>query len=398
MPLRLLGLEFSLETAPLDALERLARGTSREHLRNWFSQLEETEEAALLSTCHRVELVLLVASEGEVDRWREVLPGPREGWRFREGRAVVRHLFEVAAGRASLARGEGEVRHQVRAAGRQVVTRHPRPVLRELFSRAADAAEELDPAVPASRSIAAVAATRLLALVNRPRPRVLVIGSGTVGRQLSENLSGHARVTMLFHRNPPEAAFLAATGAKAERLDRLPEELRDTDAAVTAAKFGDRGLRASDMPRDHALLLIDLGMPRNIDPDVRELSNVRLVDLEDLYESTSPGSATESPDTRLAQWADQCSDRIEFLLLEPWVTALRRAAEELRRSELEWARPFLGTLDPNQEVAIERLTQRLVARLLLPPTERIRSLPLGPVGDLQRRLAVELFRPLSPDP
>ncbi|MGC2289346.1 MAG: hypothetical protein WA688_05755 [Thermoplasmata archaeon] len=397
-PLRLFGLECSLETASLDALERLARAMTRESLQGWFTRLEGTEEVAMLITCHRVELALLVGSPEELQRWREVLPGPRVSWRLREGRAVASHFFRVAAGRESLARGEGEVRHQVRAAGRQVETRHPRPVLRELLTRAADAAEEVCPSVPASRSIAAVAAAELLTLVDRPQPRVLVIGSGTVGRQVTERLASMARVTVMFHRNPPEESFLRATGARAERLDRLTEELATADAAVTAAKFGDRGLRASDLPRDHRLLLIDLGMPRNIDPDVRDLSNVRLVDLENLYSTANRVSPTDVQSLRLEELAERCSDQIESLLLEPWVGALRRAAEELRRAELERARSFLGNLDPDQELAVERLTQRLVAHLLLPPTQRIRSLPAGPEGDLQRRLAIELFRPLPRGP
>jgi len=389
--LRLFNLEFSLETASLDALERLARLITPEQVRAWFAQLPGTQEVALLTTCHRVEFALLLESEEALPGWREVLPGASDSWRVREGRAAVHHLFRVAAGRESLARGEGEVRHQVRAAGRRVVTRHPRPVLRELLAGAANAADELSPSVPPSRSIAAVAVARLLALVDRPLPRVLVIGSGTVGRQVAECLTAEARVTLMYHKKPPEPSFLRTTGARAEPLARLAEELATADAAITAAKFGDRGLRAPDLPGDHPLLLIDLGMPRNIDPAVRKLSNVHLVDLEDLYAHRV--APVEEQDARLVELADRCSDRLEFLLLEPWVAALRRAAEGLRRSELESARPFLGKLDADQELAIERLTRRLVARLLLAPTERLRSLPSGADGELQRRRALELFRP-----
>jgi glutamyl-tRNA reductase len=395
-PLRLFGLEFSLETASLDALERVTRTISRERLRGWFSRLEGTQEVGRIATCHRVELLFLLGSLDELERWRELLPGDRDSWRLWEGRALVRHIFRVAAGRESLARGEGEVRHQVRAAGGQIDTRHPRPVLRELFGGAAEAADEVRPSVPRSQSIAAVASNRLLALLDRALPRVLVIGSGVVGRQVAESLSGAARVTMLFHRNPPDPEFLRQTGTRAESLDRLSEELSRTEAVVTAAKFGDRGLRASDLPQDHSLLLFDLGMPRNIDPDVRELPNVRLVDLENLYASRV--EPTDGLDLRLEELAAGCSDRLEFLLLEPWVTALRRGAEEIRCSELQHARRFLGKLSPEQERAVDRLTQRIVARLLLPPTERLRSLPPGSEGDLQRRLAIELFRPLPRDP
>jgi glutamyl-tRNA reductase len=397
-PFLLFGLEFSLDTAPLDSLEQLTRAVTRERLQEWFARIDGTEEVALLTTCHRVELTLLLRTAEDLQRWRALLPGPRNSWRVREGRAVVSHLFRVAAGRESLARGEGEVRHQVRSSGHRVESRHPRRVLQELFARASDAADELAPSVPTSQSIAAVAVARLMTLVDLPQPKVLVIGSGTVGRQVTESLGSKAAVTVLYHRNPPEAAWLESVGARAAPLDQLGVGLAHADAAVTAAKFGDRGLRAADLPRDHPLLLIDLGMPRNIDPDVRELPNVRLVDLEDLHASGQRACPTDEGDERLEALADRCSDRLEPLLLEPWVGVLRRAAEELRRSELAQARPFLGELDREQELALERLTQRLVAHLLQPPTERIRSLPPGSDGDLQRRWALELLRPVVRDP
>ncbi len=396
--LSLLGWEFSLDTAPLDALEVVARSVSRAQLSDWFARVPGTEEVALLSTCHRVELVVLARSPEEAARWRDVLPGDRASWRRREGREVVHHLFRVAAGRESLALGEAEVRQQVRGAASSVLSRHPRPVLRELFEGAASAAHQVAPSVPASSSIAAIAAARLLALLGRAHPRVLVVGSGTIGRQVAEALAPFARVTVVFHQRPPDASFLRATGARALRLERLSEEIAVSDAVITAAKFGNHGLRAADLPRDRPLVLVDLGVPRNIDPGVRELGNVRLVDLEELHDLSGVGLGADGRDDRVEELAGRFSDRLDRLLLEPWVDAVRRAAEEVRRSELASARPFLGRLEPDQEVAVERLTRRLVARLLLPPTERIRSLPPGPRGDRQRQFAVELLRPPPAEP
>ncbi|HXQ78899.1 MAG: hypothetical protein WB788_07710 [Thermoplasmata archaeon] len=397
-PLSLFGLEFSLDTASIDALEFVAKSVTRTQVRAWFTRFPGTEEVALLSTCHRVELLFLARYPGERDRWREALPGAERSWKPREGRDLVRHLFRVAAGRESLAVGEAEVRQQVRSAVSSIESRHPRPVLRELFVEAAVAADEVGPSPEASRSIASIAASRLLDLVGHPLPRVLVVGSGIVGRQVAECLSSAVRVTLVFHQKSPEQEFLRAHGARAVPLDRLSDELAISDAIVTAAKFGNHGLRAVDLPRDRPLVLVDLGMPRNIDPNARELSNVRLVDLEELHALSGNSSSEDAHDIRVEELASQFSDRLERLLLEPWIDAFRRAAEELRRSELAHAGSFLGKLDPEQQVAIERLTQRLVNRLLASPTERIRSLPPGPDGDLQRRFAIELLRPRSADP
>lgn len=395
-PLTLFGFECSLDTTPIDTLEGVARSMTRARVAAGFARRPSTEEVVLLATCHRIEVVGLARDSEEVERWRDLLPGPTAAWRFREGREVVRHLFRVAAGRESLAVGEAEAGQQVRAAGHSILSRHPRPVLREVFSRAT---EELPRASePDTRSIAAFATEHLRELLPGGSPRVLVVGSGTVGRQVTRRLASHARVTVVYHERPPADSFLRATDANTVPLDRLRESAATADAIVTAAKFGNHGLRASDLPTGRPIVLVDLGMPRNIDPAVRALPSVRLIDLQELYELSRSSSDRAGIDLRLEELADRCSDRLERLLWEPWVSAWYRAAESLRRSELENARDFLGPLTSDQEVAVDRLTRRLVSRLLLPPTERFRSLPPGPAGERQRRLARELFRFSASDP
>ena len=393
-PLGLYGLEFSLDTATLDALESVARSVTRAEVEAWFARWNDVEEVGLLSTCHRTELVFLARNPEAIEEWRSTLPGDRGSWKLREDRDVVRHLFRVAAGRESLAVGEAEVGRQVRAAAHGIESRHPRPVLRELFEGAADTATEIATSSPLS--IAAVATARLRALLTPAVPRVVVVGSGIVGRQVVESLSGSALLTVVYHLRPPDHGFLRSHGARAVPLDQLDTELASADAVVTAAKFGNHGLKASDLPTDRRLVLVDLGMPRNIDPDVRSLPNVRLVDLEELHGRPAGGQVV-TDDVRLEEAARRCAERLQVLLFEPWIDAFRGAAEEVRRSELATARSYLGALDPDQEVAVDRLTRRLVARLLLAPTERIRSLPPGPEGEIRRRWAVELLRPPSDD-
>ena len=92
------------------------------------------------------------------------------------------------------------------------------------------------------------------------------------------------------------------------------------------------------------------------------------------------------------------SDELDRDLQGPWVDAWLRSAENVRQSELANARRYWGNLTPEQERAIDRLTHRLVTRLLVPPSRRFRSLPPGPDGDRERRLAFELLRPDPDDP
>ena len=203
---------------------------------------------------------------------------------------------------------------------------------------------------------------------------------------------------MLYHHHLPDDDFLRATGARAAPLEQLPQELVGADAVVTAAKFGGRSMRASELPRDRPLVLMDLGMPRNVDPEVRLLPNVRLRRPRGVAGPLLSDDPPDGADVRAERLADRCYESVERRLLEPWIAGIRRAAEAVRRTELGAAREFLGTLDSDQERAIERLTRRLVDRLLVPPTDRIRALPPGPEGDLRRRLAAELLRPAPGDP
>ncbi len=397
-PLLLFDLECSLGTAPFDVLESAARTLSRSELSQRFADGTGTVELTLLRTCHRVELVGLVRAPEEIDRWRRSLPGPLSAWRYHEGREVVRHVFRVAAGHGSLAQGETEVREQVRGAGRAVLSRHPRPVLRAMFDRATAAARALSDPHEASRSIASVAADHLRTLVSTDRPRVLVVGAGTVGRQVAESLAPHAQVTVLFHQRPPPPSFLEALGADAQPLEVLPRLAATADAIVGAAKLGGHRVGAEVLPRDRPIVVVDLGMPRNFDAAVRSLPKVRLVDLQELYDRARVAGRPPIPDARLEARVDECAEVLERWLWEPWVAALYRAAEATRRSELSTAGPFLRNLDPGDAAAVDLLTRRLVARLLGRSAERIRSLPPGPEGDVRRRLAWELLGPATPEP
>ena len=395
-PRHLVGFECSLRTASLDELDRLHRTVDERWVEERFRRSSETEEVTRLATCHRLELYLVVQSESEAFRWRKELPGDPATWRTRQEREVVRHLFRVASGRGSLALGEREIRFQVRAAGHTTRSRDPRPVLREMFEEAADAADELSPSVPPDRSVASIAVARLLELVSASNPRTLVIGAGTVGRQVAEQVASTARVTIAYRHRCPDEEFLQRTGARAVPFDALRTELTSADVVVTATKSGRGFLGPSDLTPGRPLLLVDLGVPRNIDPAVRDLPSVRLVDLEELraISQTDPVPA-ENP--QLMVLADRCADQWESCALEPWVDELRRRAEELRRAEVELARSFLGPIRPDQEVAVERLTRRIVARLLNGSTERLRTLPSGPEADRLRRFALELLRPADLD-
>ncbi|EQD39355.1 glutamyl-tRNA reductase, partial [mine drainage metagenome] len=140
-PLRLVGFELSLRTARIEILEGAAQGLDRAWLEREFRDRSDLQEIALIKTCHRVELLLLLTSASRLPAWRNDLERRGRGWTERSGLEAVRHLFHVASGLESLAVGEREVRQQIRSAIGTVQSRHPRPVLRELLGAAVAAAD-----------------------------------------------------------------------------------------------------------------------------------------------------------------------------------------------------------------------------------------------------------------
>lgn len=395
--LQVVVLGMSLGRASIDELERVGRTITPEWIDGAWSSVPGTEEVGVLRTCHRVELIVLVRTPDATRRWQELLPGSSTAWSVRLGPEAVLHLYRVSAGLESLAVGEREVRQQVRRAAHGVRSRYPRPVLRAVLNSAVEAAETVAPDVPPHRSIAAVAATRLLEEVARPFPRVVVVGAGVVGRQLAEALASYARVTLLYRSAPPSEDFLRATGARAASVDHLAQEIRLSDAVVTAAKSGGRIIGPADLGDPTGpLLLIDLGVPRNVEPAVRGDPRIRLLDLEDLRAGVVGGGETDELEGHVADRAQESWARLERTLLEPWVDALWRHGEMIRTAELDTADRFLGALTPEQRTAVDRMTRRLVVQLLCEPAERVRELPSGAEADRLRRFALELYR-IGPD-
>ncbi len=382
----LYGEELSLATATLDELEQATRAIDAEWVERRWSADREIEELAVLRTCHRIEVLQIRRGDPA-----SLPPGPAGGWRRRRGAEALAHLYRVTAGLESLARGEREVRAQVQVALRRSRSRLPRPILGELFREMLQAVETIPP-LPAG-SVAAIAAARLLREVAVPFPRVLIVGSGVVGRQVAEALGPHARTTIVYRRTPPPEPFLRSCGARAVPIGELSEELPLCDGLVAAAKVGERIVAPADLVgRPRPLALIDLGVPRNIDPNCRAVPGVRLVDLGTLYQGRALPTEGGPEDAGIRARADQGARRLEQLLAEPRLDALMRDAEALRRREIERALPYLGELTGEQRAALDHLSQRLVRRLLAAPLGRVRGMPPGPARDRALAAFAELVR------
>jgi glutamyl-tRNA reductase len=389
--------------APVEVRERLALGA------DLVDELARVGETVCLSTCNRTELYLAAgegaeaearASRALTDRADEVEPLL---YRLHDEAAAL-HLFRVAAGLDSLVPGEGEILGQVRASyeGGRVG-----PLLDRLFRqalhvgkrvRAETAIGESPTSVPAAA--AALAQQVFGDLAGR---RVLVIGAGKTGEQTARSLLARgAEIAVVANRTGARATDLVQrVGGKAVSLERLEGELAGVDVVVSATSSEqvilrrEQVARALEERRGVPLFLIDIAVPRDLDPAIDELDDCYLYDIDDLEEVVEATLAArrqegEAAEAIAAQEARKFGSWLSSLDVVPAITQLRARAEEIRLAELDRAQGRLGRLSDADRSAVESLTHQIVNKLLHLPTVRMKEAAAGADGavyaDAVRRL------------
>ena len=166
-------------------------------------------------------------------------------------------------------------------------------------------------------------------------------------------------------------------------------------AVVAAAKSVGRIVSDIDLPPDRGTgprCFVDLGLPRNVDPEVGRRPGVELVDLSGLPPHSFPSQRLDETTRVIDSAAEEGIVTFGSAASEPWVDALRAYAEGIRREEWERALRHTGPISDEAREAFERFSERLLRRLLSGPTAELRSLPPGPEMDGWRRRVLELIR------
>ncbi len=385
---------LSHQRTPLSLRERCAVPVARRpqalaELRRRFGH------AVLLSTCGRVELYL----DGPED------VGAAERWLAEQGRVpkaelepyvetahdadAARRIVRVACGLESAVEGEDEILGQVRRAWLDAGAAGAlSPTLDAAFRLAVRAGRQArrlgDP--HAWTSLADSAAARVaLAVADLAAPRVLVAGTGPMGlraaRTLRDRLGGALELALAGRTPERVAAHAAALGARPLALADVPAVLSHVDAAVVALRtprmlFGAE--QVAPRPAGRPLLIVDLSVPRAVDPAVEMRDGVRLLDVD----------GVAAGEGRPARWGPAERARVEAIAeeavqafcarahrsdAEATLAALRLQAEGVRRTLLERTLRRLPGLDDEARWRIDALTRALVNRLLHEPTLRLRA-------------------------
>jgi glutamyl-tRNA reductase len=392
---------LSHRTSPIEIREALA--FSKDGLQEALRRMREEAgllEAMILSTCNRVELYGWSNEPTSGDRLREFLC--RFHHRALEntlpylytfsGEEAVRHAFRVAASLDSMVVGEPQILGQVKEAYQRAVNAGTLgAVLGTLRDRSLSAAKRArsetgigENAVSVS-SVAVELARKIFAgLQDR---KVLLIGAGKMTELAARQLvKGGASATVLGGRTFERAAELArALGGEAAPFESLHEQLAVADIVISGTGAPGVVVAAEDVEqvrkaRHHRpLFLIDIAVPRDVDPSVRKLEGVFLYDVDDLKsvaesnlrERRKQAAAAESlVDREVREYVGWQKTRdVLPLLLE-----LRQRGDEIRKAEIERVRKRLGTLSAEQEQALDAATAAIVNKLLHPPTVGLKEI------------------------
>jgi glutamyl-tRNA reductase len=379
----------SHHTADVAVREQLALSTEE------IAELLRVEGTAgrslvILSTCNRFELYWWGEESQErhlrslAARRRAVL-APTTVYRF-DGVEAVRHLFAVASGLESQVLGELQILSQVRRAYRlAAVAGSTRPELDLAFAAAITAGrrarrESVLGRHPASVSCAAVQHAAHCFGGSLAGRNVLVLGAGQVAGGVLRALPGQRPCSVvLLGRKLDRCAALAAAVAAGVRVatwECLEQELAAADLVFAATAAPKPVLDAATLPaalsgRATAMLVLDLGVPRNVEPAVRDLPGLHLFDLDDLRLQHCPATGPAAPALDEARRVlDHEIARFERALRRraaaPALAELHRLGAALAREEAERALAELGLVSEQESEVVRRMAERLARRLLYP--------------------------------
>ncbi|RKQ92532.1 glutamyl-tRNA reductase [Solirubrobacter pauli] len=399
----LLALGASHKTADLAVRERLALLDGQvEPFLHELMALDGVTEAVAVSTCNRTELYIV----GEAPEQAERVLRARADVELYSSRNcdAARHLYRVVSGLDSMVVGEAEIQGQVkRAYERALAARTTGPLTNQLFRAALATGKRVRTETAISEghaSVASVAVDAARALIGELASRhVVIVGAGETSEQVARAFHAHGVSTMFVaNRHRDRAIALAQRfGGASGSFDQLPDELEHADVVVSStasphAIIGPEELEA--VRGGKPLLIIDLAVPRDIDPACAGVEGVTLMDMDALQravrghlsvrraEAVRAEAIVEEEIQTFAGWLG----RLEVM---PTLAALRMRGDDVVSELLAANAGRWESLSERDAARVEALARSVVKRLLHEPTERVKALD----GD-HRHARLQLLREL----
>ena len=399
--LRVIGVNH--KTAPVEIREQLA--FTSERLASAYESIkmqDAVSECVILSTCNRFEVYVLLheqQSQGQESLDKALLEwfaedGARlDDYAYYHGDSdAARHLFRVASGIDSLVLGEVQVLGQVQRAWRDAhEVDAAGPVLSHLFHKAVALGKRVHSETgisrkPASVSYAAVVLAKQVLGAQLKARRVLVIGTGDVGEGVARCLHEHGLLaTVVTHRQVEQAQDMARRyEADVATWEDLPEQLAMADVVISSTAAPHTVLQhehireAISRRPGRPLYLIDLAVPRDIDPSAADIPGVQLHNIDDLHavvHTTLEERRSTLP--RINEMvAAEVRDYIRWLTARdtfPTIKTLSEQADMIAERELKWALDKLPDLSPRERNIIQTMATRITGKMLHGPIQWLKT-------------------------
>ena len=382
-----------------------------------LAQRDNVREAVVLSTCNRTEMYVVAelfhGAYGDVrDLLCEIgglsIDELTPHLYSQHDTSAITHLFEVAAGLDSAVLGEGEILGQVRSAWETAQQEGAaRSTLNQLFRAALSTGKRARSETGIARGTASIshAAVEMITdlLGDLTGMRVLVVGAGSMGEGVAVALhrAGGADILVANRTAERSAALADRVDGVAVGFDRLAEAIAVADVIV-AGTAADQSLLSREAVAEargastRPLHVVDIGVPRNVDPQVAGLAGVTLSNLDDLRDWVDRGLSHRAGEAERVR--SIVGQEVENYLVEstarqaaPLLASMHEAADRVRVGELERFASRLGDLDERQIDSIEALTRAIVAKLLHEPSVRLKSQAGTPQGERNAAAVRDLF-------
>ncbi len=406
-------------TVPLDLFEKMTVPEAKlpKALAD-LSSRENISESVILSTCNRIEIYAYAEKfHGAYQDIRNFLSeishvAPED---FSDhliglfGSDAVEHLFKVSSGIDSAVIGEHEILGQVRSAWELAIEEQAvGTVLNSLFRHSLEVGKRARSETLISRNITSVsqaavamADKQLNGLIGK---RVLVVGAGEMGEGMAKSLhAGGITELRVANRTWDRAVETAERlNGKPVRLDELPQNLTEVDLLLTSTgataailEYGDLD-EAARQREGRELLIVDIAVPRDVDPASAELDGVTLLDMDDLREFAEKGiRAREKEVSSVIEIINEELERFSNLFsarsVAPIVTQLHSRAEEIRNAELQKLFRKFPELTSEELKGIETLTSVIANKLIHEPTVRLKDAAGTPKGERLSEALQDLF-------
>ncbi len=406
MSVLLLGV--SHKTAPVEVRERFAIPEARTgELVGQLIERPGIAEAMVLSTCNRVEF--LVRSETTLDPSPEVLSWLSNSHQFPfdetqsffyryTDREAVRHVFRVASSLDSMVLGEPQILGQVKGAyaaakAAGALSGHLDQVLTQAFRVARRVRNETGVGqLAVSVSYVAVELARKI-FGELDGLSILLVGAGKMSEAAARHLRGAgASRVWVTNRTYERAAEMARLfQGEAVPFDRLLELLTTVDIVISSTgsptfilnKGTAQGVIAAR--KNRPIFLVDIAVPRDIDPEVNSIDNMFVYDIDDLQHVADANlrerrREADHAERIIEEELEKMMHRLKTHQVAPTIVSLQSELDRLRRAEFERHRSKLGDLSPEQEAAIDALTRGIVNKIAHPPITEMKKLASHPDG------------------